>query len=139
MKLKSRSCATCGASGMTHDHRDVSRVFEGVTIRIAGVKGWFCPVCNEVEFDTPTAARKFFDDVKIQQDEIRKQRAAEVKAIRKQLKLTQRQAAELLGGGINAFSEYERGVTRPARPTLLLLHLLSRHPELLQEIRREAA
>lgn len=124
---------------MIHDDREVYREFEGVTIRIADVEGWFCPVCNEVEFDTAAAARKFFDNVKMQQDEVRKRRAAEVRAIRKQLKLTQRQAAELLGGGINAFSEYERGVTRPARPTLLLLHLLSRHPELLQEIRREAA
>lgn len=139
MKDKPRSCATCGASGMIHDRRDVSREFEGVTIRIAAVEGWFCPICNEVEFDTPTGAQNFFDEVKKKQDEVRKQRATEVRSIRKQLKLTQRQAAELLGGGVNAFSEYERGVTRPARPTMLLLHLLSRHPELLKEISREAA
>jgi len=47
-----------------------------------------------------------------------------------------RQAAELFGGGANAFSEYERGTTRPARSTVMLLHLLDHHPELLQELRR---
>ena len=68
---------------------------------------------------------------------MRRKQAEELKAIRKRLKLTQRQAAELFGGGANAFSDYERGVARPARSTVHLLHLLDHHPELLQELNRQ--
>lgn len=55
--------------------------------------------------------------------------SAEVRKIRKQLKLTQKDAARLCGGGRNAFSRYERGEATPLRSTSNLLRLLSRHPE----------
>jgi HTH-type transcriptional regulator / antitoxin MqsA len=61
--------------------------------------------------------------------------AASVRAMRKKLGLKQADAARLFGGGINAFSEYERGKTRPPRSTVVLLGLLDKHPELLAEIR----
>lgn len=53
----------------------------------------------------------------------------EVRKIRKLLKLTQKDAARLCGGGPNAFSRYERGEATPLRSTSNLLRLLSRHPE----------
>ena len=37
-------------------------------------------------------------------------------------------------GGVNAFSEYERGKTQASKSTVLLLKLLDKHPELLKEI-----
>lgn len=55
--------------------------------------------------------------------------SAEVRKIRKQLNLTQKDAARLCGGGPNAFSRYERGKATPLRSTSNLLRLLSRHPE----------
>lgn len=55
--------------------------------------------------------------------------SVEVRKIRKQLKLTQKDAARLCGGGPNAFSRYERGKATPLRSTSNLLRLLSRHPE----------
>ena len=36
----------------------------------------------------------------------------------------------MFGGGINAFSEYERGIRQPAKSTVLL----DRNPELLAEV-----
>jgi len=57
-----------------------------------------------------------------------------VRVWRKRLGLTQKRAADLFGGGINAFSEYERGKTQPSKSTVLLLKLLDKHPELLKEI-----
>ena len=33
--------------------------------------------------------------------------------VRKKLNLDQRQAAEIFGGGVNAFSRYETGKTKP--------------------------
>ena len=52
--------------------------------------------------------------------------------IRKKLALDQREAAAIFGGGVNAFSRYETGKTRPP---LALVKLLDRHPELLDEVR----
>ncbi len=61
--------------------------------------------------------------------------AASLRAIRKKLGLKQVEAGRLFGGGINAFSEYGRGKTQPHKSTVLLLNLLHKHPELLQEQR----
>lgn len=55
--------------------------------------------------------------------------------VRKKLKLGQREAAEVFGGGVNAFSRYETGKTKPALAVVKLLKVLDRHPELLDEIR----
>jgi HTH-type transcriptional regulator/antitoxin MqsA len=55
--------------------------------------------------------------------------------VRKKLSLDQREAAEIFGGGINAFSRYENGKTKPPLALVKLLLVLDRHPELLEEIR----
>ena len=60
--------------------------------------------------------------------------SAEVRKIRKQLNLTQKDAARLCGGGPNAFSRYERGKSSPLRSTSNLLRLLSRHPEEVEHL-----
>ena len=134
-KREKRQCATCGTPGMVYGRRNIAREFEGTTLTVPDMEGWFCTECGELEFDDPEEARDFFERVTALQKQERSRQAAELRAIRKRLKLTQRQAAELFGGGANAFSDYERGTTRPARATVLLLHLLDHHPELLQELR----
>ena len=55
--------------------------------------------------------------------------------VRKKLHLDQRQAAEIFGGGVNAFSRYENGKTKPPLALVKLLKVLDRHPELLEEIK----
>jgi putative zinc finger/helix-turn-helix YgiT family protein len=57
--------------------------------------------------------------------------SAEIRRIRKKLKLTQREAALICGGGPNAFSRYERGQRIP-RATSNLLRMLSKHPNEVQ-------
>jgi HTH-type transcriptional regulator/antitoxin MqsA len=54
--------------------------------------------------------------------------------VRKKLALDQRQAAEIFGGGVNAFSRYENGKTKPPLALVKLLKVLDSHPELLDEI-----
>ena len=54
---------------------------------------------------------------------------------RKKLALDQREAAEIFGGGANAFSRYENGKTKPPLALVKLLKVLDRHPDLLAEIR----
>ena len=53
---------------------------------------------------------------------------------KKKLGLNQAQAGQLFGGGATAFSDYDRGKTQPHKSTLLLLKLLDRHPDLLEEL-----
>jgi HTH-type transcriptional regulator / antitoxin MqsA len=55
-------------------------------------------------------------------------------SVRKKLDLDQRQAAQIFGGGVNAFSRYENGKTKPPLALVKLLRVLDKHPELLLEI-----
>jgi len=59
----------------------------------------------------------------------------EIRRIRAKLKLSQREAGQLLKVGENAFDKYERGLIEPSGPTIQLIRLLDRHPELLDELR----
>ena len=56
--------------------------------------------------------------------------------VRRKLDLDQKQAAEIFGGGVNAFSRYETGRTKPPLALVQLLRLLDRHPDQLDELRR---
>ena len=58
----------------------------------------------------------------------------EIKKVRIKLKLTQKQAALIFGGGINAFNRYERGKLPIPRSLSLLLTVLRNHPNQLKEI-----
>jgi HTH-type transcriptional regulator/antitoxin MqsA len=60
--------------------------------------------------------------------------AEELARIRKKLGLSQRKAAELTGGGVNAFSRYENGKAKPVPAVINLFRLLDKHPELIEEI-----
>ncbi|WP_306670732.1 MULTISPECIES: type II TA system antitoxin MqsA family protein [unclassified Endozoicomonas] len=55
--------------------------------------------------------------------------------VRKKLTLDQKEAGEMFGGGVNAFSRYENGKTKPPLSLVKLFRLLDNHPELLSEIR----
>lgn len=58
-----------------------------------------------------------------------------IKDFRTKLRLSQREAGALLKVGENAFDKYERGLVEPSGPTVQLMTLLQRHPELLDELR----
>lgn len=60
---------------------------------------------------------------------------ATIRRIRSKLKLTQRAAGEVFKVGPNAFDKYERGLVEPSGPTVQLMVLLDRHPELLADLR----
>ncbi|AUZ58329.1 Antitoxin YgiT [Pseudomonas sp. XWY-1] len=56
-------------------------------------------------------------------------------SVRKKFDLDQREAGEIFGGGVNAFSRYENGKTKPPVALIKLFKLLDRHPELFEEVR----
>ena len=64
---------------------------------------------------------------------------AEIRSIRKRLKLTQVQAGNILGGGKKAFQKYESGEILPSRAISNLLRVLSKEPSLLEILPSEAA
>jgi HTH-type transcriptional regulator/antitoxin MqsA len=103
---------------------------------IPAVTGDYCPACGEAVLDATESAR-----VSTAMQEFNKQVNASIidpgyiARVRKKLALDQRQAAELFGGGVNAFSRYESGKTKPPLALVKLLKVLDRHPELLDEIR----
>jgi len=129
-------CPSCGAADLIHDTRDVPYTYKGETTSIPAVTGDFCPACGEIVLD-----REHGDRYGNLIGQFRRQvNAASVDpvfiaSIRKKLNLDQREAAELFGGGVNAFSRYENGRTKPPRSLVQLLRLLDRHPDLLNEVR----
>jgi HTH-type transcriptional regulator/antitoxin MqsA len=120
---------------MVRDIRDASRTYNGEIITVVAVDAWFCEGCGEIEFAGADEASRYSTEVRIAMAAINASRAAGLRATRKRLGLKQAEAAAIFGGGVNAFSEYERGVRQPSKSTMLLLKLLDQHPELLKEIR----
>jgi HTH-type transcriptional regulator / antitoxin MqsA len=58
-----------------------------------------------------------------------------IASVRKKLALDQSEAAGIFGGGVNAFSSYDNGKTKPPLALVKLLKVLNRHPDLLNEVR----
>jgi len=129
-------CPACGAAELIHDTRDVPYTYKGETIDIPSVTGDFCPACGEVVLDRIHGDR-LSEAMGLFQRQVNSAYVdpAYITQVRKKLALDQREAAELFGGGVNAFSRYETGKTRPPLALVKLLKVLDHHPELLDEIR----
>ena len=131
-----KKCPCCGAAQLIHDTRDMPYTYTGENTTIPLVTGDFCPACGEVVLNREQGDR-YSEMVGLFQRQVN---AAYVDPdyiakVRKKLDLDQRQAAELFGGGVNAFSRYENGKTKPPLALVKLLKLLDRHPNLLAEVR----
>ena len=129
-------CPNCGAANLIHDTRDLPYTYKGESTTIPEVTGEYCPACGEVVLDREPGDRYSALSGQFQ----REVNAAFVDpgyiaAIRKKLKLDQREAAEIFGGGVNAFSRYENGKTKPPLSLIKLLKLLEKHPDMLNEVR----
>ena len=133
MKTTKRECLNCEDGQMTHEIRDVVYEYRGQHTSIPKISGWFCNHCNEVEFDKGEGNR-YAQAISNFSQEIDREEAIELAKTRKKLKLTQREAARLTGGGANAFSRYERGQTKPMLAIINLFRILGKHPEILKEI-----
>lgn len=130
-----RECLNCGKGILRHAVKDVPYQYKGHATVAPKITGWHCPKCHEVEFD-PGEGKRFAQIIQRAAAEIDAREAAELARIRKKLKLTQLEAAQITGGGPNAFSRYERGKARPLPAVTNLFRLLDRHPELLNELQQ---
>lgn len=129
-------CPLCAAAELVHDTRDLPYTYKGETTLIPAVTGDFCPACGEVILDATESSRTSAAML-----DFNKQVNASIvdpsfiASVRKKLALDQREAGEIFGGGVNAFSRYENGKTKPPLALVKLLKVLDRHPDLLNEVR----
>jgi len=101
-------CPLCGAAELIHDTRDIPYTYKGEMSEMRAFSRQVNAAIVDPEF---------------------------IVKVRKKLALDQREAAEIFGGGVNAFSRYENGKTKPPLALVKLLKVLDRHPELLDEIK----
>ncbi len=129
-------CPSCASATLVSDTRDMPYTYKGEVTLIPAVIGDFCPACNEVVLNlaesarTSTAMLAFNKQVNASIVD-----PGFIVSVRNKLALDQREAAEIFGGGVNAFSRYENGRTKPPLALVKLLKVLDRHPELLNEVK----
>jgi HTH-type transcriptional regulator/antitoxin MqsA len=128
-------CLQCDNGALLdHGKRSLSFIYRDHELVVPHVSGWHCSACCECQFDEGEGKRygELVDSFCVAVD---REIAESLRDIRKKLGLRQAEAGKLFGGGASAFSEYERGKTQPHKSTVLLLKLLDKHPELLDELR----
>jgi len=132
-----KKCPVCGQEGMETVTKDVPYTYKGETVIIKDLTGEYCPSCEEMIFGGEDWQR--FSDESMALN--KRVNAAIIDPnfvadIRKKLKLTQKDASKIFGGGPNAFSRYETGKALPPPSLVQLLRLLNNHPSLLEEIQQ---
>jgi len=129
-------CPSCGIGKLVRDTRDLPYAYKGESTVLPQVTGEFCTGCDESVLDATESRRT----MKLMLAFNKQVNASIVDpefiaSVRKKLDLDQREAGEIFGGGVNAFSRYENGKTKPSLALVKLLKLLDKHPDLLTEIR----
>lgn len=130
-------CPTCGTGNLVAATRDMPYTYKSEKTVIKAVRGEYCdnPKCGEVVMDMGESTRTSREMLAFN----KKVNAALtpialLAQVRKQLDLTQQQAAKVFGGGPNAFSRYESGKTKPPVALVKLFRVLHRHPDLYGEL-----
>ncbi|EFP4583710.1 type II toxin-antitoxin system MqsA family antitoxin [Salmonella enterica] len=129
-------CPTCGGADLKHETRDVEYEYKGFKTIIRDITGDYCGACGEAVLDDE-AGDKYMAAITAFNRQVNAKEVDPtfIASVRKRLKLDQRQAAEIFGGGVNAFSRYETGRVAPPRSLVLLFKALEKHPEILEEIK----
>jgi HTH-type transcriptional regulator / antitoxin MqsA len=122
---------------MVRDMRPLEISYKGQSTTI-DMPGWYCHESGESihtgeDMKVSDAALK---ELRLEVENIL--RPQEVKRIRTKIGLTQREAGAILGGGPNAFQKYEQDTVTVSKPMSNLLRVLERHPEEVEELRKQA-
>jgi len=124
----SNPCPVCNANGLVVATATEMLPYGGKEIEVHGVEFSVCAACKE-EIVTPEQAKRNdlrFADAKRAADGLLV--GHEIKAFRESLSLTQAEASAIYGGGVNAFSKYERGEVLQSFQMDLLLRLSKEVP-----------
>ena len=129
-------CPYCGKAELKKVKREMPYIYKGEQTLIKAVRGDFCPACGEVVLNREHGDR-YSELLGAFQRQVNAAYVdpGYIAKVRKKLDLDQREAADIFGGGVNAFSRYENGKTKPPLALVKLLKVLDRHPDLLNEVR----
>jgi HTH-type transcriptional regulator/antitoxin MqsA len=133
--MKKLQCPLCGEFQQEHKVKPMTYTYKGFDFVIDQPAMW-CDACGEGIIDAKdnNTVMPLILEKKAQIDGLLT--PEEIRQVRVKLKLTQKQAAAIFGGGVNAFNRYERGKLPIPRPLSLLLTVLRNHPSQLQELIR---
>lgn len=126
-------CPICGRGKTKRETRLVPYTYRGTTIQIKQ-PGERCDACGEgaLSVEDMAATSKARHDLIARAERLLT--CDEIRRVRKKLGLSQAAAGKRFGGGVNAFSRYERGETMQPRALDQLLRLLDKHPKRLKEL-----
>lgn len=127
-------CPACGHPEMVAKTQDETLSYGNQSLTLHAMRGEFCTSCGEGIWDAESY-RRYTEAQAALLRAVKGDVSADIRRIRKNLKLTQTELSEVFGVGKVAFSRYERGETRPPAPLVKLLKLIERHPELMIEMR----
>ena len=129
-------CPVCGAAKLIHDTRDMAYTYKGESTVIPAVTADFCTACDE-SITGASETKRVMDLMLAFNKQVNAAIVdpAYIASVRKKLDLDQKEAAEIFGGGVNAFSRYENGKTKPPLALIKLLRVLDKHPNLMREVR----
>ncbi len=135
---KKEHCPFCGKNSYYHQVKPMTLRYKSSSITI-DQPGYWCDECKEgvIGGEDRKATQKKLQTFRAKADQILS--PDEIRSVREALHLKQKQASEIFGGGVNAFSRYERGETPISRSLSQLLQLLNKHPELLTELNRSSS
>ncbi len=114
--------------------QDETLTYGEQSLTLHSMKGEFCSLCGEGIWDE-VSYHRFTEAQAAIIRAVKGDVGADIRRIRKKLKLTQTELSKVVGIGKIAFSRYERGETKPPTPLVKLLKLVERYPDLLAEIR----
>lgn len=126
------TCPECGAVAVQEVRTDTVE-YKGHREPVR-VSGRWCDTCGEavLEGEALQKREQAFLELRAKVEGVLSPHR--VAAIRERLKLSQRRAGELLGGGPRAFQKYESGTQQVSVPMTNLLRLLERDPRRLGEL-----
>lgn len=131
-------CPACGAlHALTEFAGSLPLASGNRVIEVPHLAGMRCERCEDVFLDDASQAHYLAAADELI-DQVRREAGAQLRRVRRKLRLSQHEAAAIAGGGPNAFSRYESGKAQPVAAVFNLFHLLDRHPDLLGEIREAA-
>ena|SRR3990172_1239295 len=130
-------CPECGGRAVFETRAD--RVeYKGHKAKVK-VPGYWCENCGEAVLDGDALEKRERAFLELRAGVEGVLGPKEVAAIRERLKLSQRRAGEILGGGPRAFQKYESGEQQVSTPMANLLRLLAKDPHRLDELLEEGA
>ncbi len=122
------ACPLCGGGKLEEKVVEERFTYKGQSLVVPDYHVLECPVCGEavVQQESARRAEKMLRDFGRAVDGLLM--GADIKRIRRKLRLTQEQMAQVLGGGLKGFARYENGQVIQSRAMDNLLRILDRFP-----------